>query len=157
MLAGAEHLQEIGKDLRILGRFVEVFCRKHHPEAPRDPFRMGGLDLSATDLARHELCADCRKLLSHAVAKRARCPLDPKPSCRLCPVHCYGPAYRERIRQVMKFSGRHLILRGHLHLLLHFLERRPREIRYREGAGPATGRDTPENEKSGPTGRARVQ
>ncbi|MCU0724724.1 MAG: nitrous oxide-stimulated promoter family protein [Planctomycetes bacterium] len=157
MFASPGHLRQIGKDLRVLGLFVETYCRKHHRDVPREAFRMGALDLSPTGLGRREVCAECRKLLSHAVAKRARCPLEPKPSCRLCPVHCYAPVYRQRIREVMKFSGRHLILRGRLHLLLHFLERRPKGIRYRNGSGPVPREAGPENEKSGPATGARVQ
>jgi len=113
-------------DLKVLGKFVETYCGHHHGDAVRAPFRMGAIDLSATKLGKRRVCEDCRKLLSHAVTKRARCPLSPKPSCRVCPVHCYAPSYREQIREVMKFSGRHLILRGHLHLLLHFLEKAPK-------------------------------
>jgi hypothetical protein len=156
MLAGVEHVREIARDLGVLGLFVETWCRKRHGNTPREPFSIRGLDLSPTDLGRREVCADCRKLLSHAVTKRARCPLDPKPSCRLCPVHCYAPSYRQRIREVMKFSGRHLILRGRLHLLLHFLERRPKAVRYREGAGPPAARYRVA-EKSGPPAGPRVQ
>lgn len=137
MLATEERVREISGDLKVLGKFVETFCRKNHRDAERAPFRMGGVDLSATGLGKRKVCADCRKVLSHAVVKRARCPLEPKPSCRVCPVHCYSRTYRQKIREIMKFSGRHLILRGRLHLLLHFLERRPESVTYRAGCGPA--------------------
>ncbi len=132
MLASHERVREIAKDLKVLGKFVECYCNHHHHASPRKPFVMQALDLSATKLGHRLVCADCRRLLSHAVTKRARCPLDPKPSCRVCPVHCYSPENREKIRAVMKFSGRHLILRGHLHLLLHFLERRPKSVQTKE-------------------------
>jgi len=127
MLASEEHIREVAKDLGVLGKFVEVYCRHHHGDAPREPFAMKNLDVSPTSLGKRKVCEDCRRLLSHAVAKRVRCPLEPKPSCRVCTEHCYAKRYRERIRQVMKFSGRHLILRGRLHYLLHFLERPPKE------------------------------
>jgi hypothetical protein len=126
MLATAEQIREIAKDLGVLGKFVAVYCRRHHA-GPRAPFDMKGVDLSLTSLRKRRVCEDCRRLLSHAVSKRIRCPFEPKPSCRLCPDHCYAPTYRRRIREVMKFSGRHLILRGQVHLLLHFLERPPKE------------------------------
>ncbi|MHC4472071.1 MAG: nitrous oxide-stimulated promoter family protein [Planctomycetota bacterium] len=139
MLATAEHVREISGDLKVLGKFVETYC-KHHHDAPRAPFRMSGIDLSPTKLGRRRVCEDCRRLLAHAVVKRARCPLDPKPACRLCTVHCYSPDYRQQVREVMKFSGRHLILRGHLHLLFHFLERPPKEPAPGScGAGDACG------------------
>ncbi|MEN8149888.1 MAG: nitrous oxide-stimulated promoter family protein [Planctomycetota bacterium] len=126
MLVSDDHLREIAKDLGVLGKFVAVYCRHHH-EGPRAPFAMKGMDLAATSLGKREVCAECAKLLAHAVTKRAMCPLTPKPACRLCTEHCYADEYREKIREVMRFSGRHLILRGHLHLLFHFLERPPKK------------------------------
>jgi len=127
MLVSEEHLREIAKDLGVLGRFVDVFCRHHHRDRAREPFAMKGMDLSKTSLGKRKVCPECAKLLAHAVTKRALCPLSPKPSCRLCADHCFADHYRSRIREVMKFSGRHLILRGHLHLLFHFLERAPKQ------------------------------
>ena len=136
MLADEERVQEIGGDLNVLGKFVEVYCAKYHGDALREPFTVGGIDISPTTLGKRLLCAECQSLLRHAVAKRARCPLEPKPACRVCPVHCYAPKMREKIRKVMAFSGRHLMLRGHLHLLFHFLPRAPKNIGYREGCEP---------------------
>ena len=133
MLATREHVREIAGDLRVLGKFVACYCRHHHRDAPRAAFRMSGIDLSGTKLGKRKVCEECRRLLAHAVTKRARCPLEPKPSCRVCPVHCYAPHMRQGIREVMKFSGRHLILRGRLHYLLHFLERRPKEVCTKDG------------------------
>ena len=136
MLADADRVREVGGDLNVLGKFVAVYCKHHHGDAVREPFTMGGIDISGTRLGKLRVCAECRTLLRHAVTKRARCPLEPKPSCRVCPVHCFAPKMREQIRKVMAFSGRHLILRGHLHLLFHFLERTPKNIGYREGCEP---------------------
>jgi hypothetical protein len=127
MLVSEAHIREIAKDLGVLGKFVAVYCRHHHRDAERTAFAMKGLDLGKTSLGRRKVCDDCARLLSHAVTKRALCPLEPKPACRLCTEHCYAPQYRQRIREVMKFSGRHLILRGQLQLLFHFLERPPKE------------------------------
>jgi hypothetical protein len=53
--------------------------------------------------------------------KRRRCPLDPKPSCKNCHIHCYSKEYRAQIREIMAFSGRRLILRGRLDYLWHYL------------------------------------
>ena len=125
MLVSDEHLAEIAKDLGVLGKFVAVYCRHHH-DAPREPFAMKGMNLAATSLGKRKVCGECAKLLAHAVTKRAICPFEPKPACRLCADHCYSNEYRAKIREVMKFSGRHLILRGHLHLLFHFLKRPPK-------------------------------
>ena len=68
-----------------------------------------------------ELCADCQDLLSYAIQRLQRCPLDPKPACKHCEIHCYKPPYREKIRDVMRYSGKRLLLHGRLDLLWHYL------------------------------------
>ncbi len=76
-----------------------------------------------TTLARGKLtlCADCTRLLAHALVKRSHCPLDPKPACKHCPQHCYHPKYRAAIREVMRYSGRRLVLSGRLDYFIHLL------------------------------------
>jgi len=65
------------------------------------------------------LCPQCTKLLHHAFVKRTACPRDPKPQCKDCPTHCYAKVYREQIREVMRFSGMRLLLRGRIDYLFH--------------------------------------
>lgn len=67
------------------------------------------------------LCRECERLLAHAFVKRANCPLEPKPACKQCHEHCYHPVYRSRIREVMRYSGRRMILSGRLDYLVHML------------------------------------
>lgn len=91
------------KEQDILEEFVHIYCRG------KDKMRNG------------ELCADCQDLLSYAIQRLQRCPLDPKPACKHCEIHCYKPAYREKIRDVMRYSGKRLVLHGRLDLLWHYL------------------------------------
>lgn len=105
------------RDLRTLVRFVTVYCQHHHQRArkPRAQLTLfHGGDRGGTDVL---LCASCVKLLAHAIVKRANCPLDPKPACKHCPSHCYHPKYRKQIQEVMRFSGRKILLSGRLDYL----------------------------------------
>ena len=111
--------RKLRRDLKVLARFIEVHCRHRHRVEAKAPTRLRNVDVRAICGRPLCLCADCRKLLAHGFVKRMRCPLDPKPSCRKCPTHCYAPAYRARIRQVMKYSGRRLVLSGRVHYLYH--------------------------------------
>jgi hypothetical protein len=109
-------------DKRLLVTFIELFCRQKH----RLGEDRGELFLLEEELATSRrkplvLCPECADLLSYAMQRRHRCPLKPKPSCKRCPVHCYSPDYRQRIRLVMAYSGRQLLLRGRLDLLWHYL------------------------------------
>lgn len=107
------------KDLHLLALFIDCWCREHHDPAAR---QVMDKDFILPDLARHgyQLCPECRELLTYAVARRRACPLDPKPTCKECPIHCYKTEPRATIRNIMRFSGRHLILRGRLDLLWHY-------------------------------------
>jgi hypothetical protein len=93
------------KDLKTLALFIRV---KTH-----DVTAIAGRELV--------LCESCRKLLAHAFVKRSHCPMHPKPACKHCPSHCYHPAYRAQIREVMRFSGRKMVLGGRLDYLFHLL------------------------------------
>jgi hypothetical protein len=108
-----------GKDLQTLALFTAVWCKAKHLAA-KEPFVPSEEGLRDLGLERHRLCADCREFLAYAFVRRLKCPLDPKPTCKHCHLHCYRPGHRERVREIMRFSGRHLLLRGRLDLLWHY-------------------------------------
>ena len=91
------------KDQLILEQFVHVYCEGKH------------------GTSNAQLCAGCADLLSYSLQRLERCPQDPKPACKHCEIHCYKPAYRDQIRDVMRYSGKRLLLRGRLDLLWHYL------------------------------------
>ena len=98
----ATRADKIERHSRLLREFVGLYCRRKHARPAA------------------ELCDDCRDLLEYALERLRQCPMDPKPTCRSCPVHCYRGEYRDKIRQVMKFSGLHFIKRGRLDWLIRY-------------------------------------
>lgn len=96
------------RQLETLERFVAVYCRqKHGPDAqPR---------------AAESLCPACEDLLRYAAERLAKCPLEPKPKCKSCRIHCYRGDYRERIRDVMKFAGMYFVKRGRIDWLIRYM------------------------------------
>ena len=109
------------RDLRTLIRFVQVYCRDHHADEPTRGVLLKTHDVRQLAGRPVDLCPRCEKLLAHALVKRSHCPMDPKPQCKHCPKHCYHPTYRDQIRKVMAYSGRHLVMRGRLDYLVHLL------------------------------------
>jgi hypothetical protein len=68
-------------------------------------------------------CADCEELRDYALERLEKCPFwEDKPTCVKCPVHCYKPAIREKIRQVMRFSGPRMIYRHPIMTIQHLLD-----------------------------------
>lgn len=103
-------------DLEILARFIGLYCKAKHDNrqtpVPDVLQRNNGQQLL--------LCSDCAALLEHGMKKRALCPLDPKPACKDCHIHCYTKEYRQQIRTIMAYSGKRMILRGRLDYLWHY-------------------------------------
>ncbi|MFC2066631.1 nitrous oxide-stimulated promoter family protein [Chloroflexota bacterium] len=110
------------KDLEVLSDFVSIFCRENHRARDKSAFLIKNVKLRQI-LGDKELslCQDCSKLLNHGMVKLLLCPYDPKPMCKKCETHCYAPGYREKMRQVMRFSGLYLMKRGRLDLIIHYL------------------------------------
>ena len=66
------------------------------------------------------LCPQCQALLDYAHRRLEHCRFgENKPSCTRCPVHCYKPAMREQIRQVMRYSGPRMLLHDPIMAIRH--------------------------------------
>jgi hypothetical protein len=111
---GSTRRQREGKTIAAM---ITLFCHDHHRPA-------GGL------------CADCAALAAYAQQRLERCPFqNDKPTCATCPIHCYKPALREQVRQVMRYAGPRLLFRRPLLAIRHLLdERRPAPPRPRRQA-----------------------
>ncbi len=109
--------EKIQRDLDVLSEFIYIYCSENH--GGKELYNAGAPGRIGRYLEKisFKFCEDCRKLLLHAAAKRVLCPYDPKPSCKKCETHCYGKGYREKIREVMRYSGIRLIIRGRFGLI----------------------------------------
>jgi hypothetical protein len=103
------------KDIRVIGRFVEVYCHDKHGSTRREKHRLSnGRDSFS-------LCAECASLAEYAAARRMNCPLEgKKPACKHCHIHCYAPDQRRRIQDIMAYSGKKLLMRGRIDYLWHY-------------------------------------
>jgi len=108
-------------DLKTLALFIQIYCKHQHKEAEKSLVSLHTHDVKAIAGRDLHLCPDCTKLLTHAFVKRSHCPMNPKPMCKHCPNHCYHLTYREKIREVMRFSGKHMLLHGRIDYMLHLL------------------------------------
>ena len=109
------------KDIRALADFVSIFCRENHRASDKSIFSFKDERLGrAFGGKEFALCQECQKLLNHGVAKLLQCTQDPKPMCKKCETHCYAPGYRERMREVMRFSGLYLVKHGRLDMMFHY-------------------------------------
>ena len=112
--------ENIDKDTRILAQFIEVYCENKHPGRDKIPWVPTDGYSGSIDKMSPLLCQDCADLLNYSADRRRLCPLDPKPTCKKCEIHCYAPENRAKIREVMRFSGMQLIKRGRFDMIFHF-------------------------------------
>ena len=71
------------------------------------------------------LCDDCSLLLDYAHRSLDRCRFgNEKSSCSKCPIHCYKPDMKEKIRTVMRFSGPRMILYHPIMAIKHLASER---------------------------------
>jgi hypothetical protein len=102
------------RERRTIDAMIALYCRTHH----RTGDRTGG-DRTSGDC----LCDECSELQDYARARLRRCPYqEAKPTCANCPIHCYRPEMRERVREVMRFAGPRMLLRRPILALLHLLD-----------------------------------
>lgn len=113
--------KKLRRDLKTLATFIGVYCEHRHGQSEKSPIRLKTHDVEAIAGKPVVLCDACRKLLTHAFVKRSNCMMEPKPACKHCPSHCYHPSYREQIQEVMRFSGRKIMMSGRLDYLYHLL------------------------------------
>lgn len=103
------------KDIRLIGKFVEVYCAGRHGQAERNPFEL------PAGMGERRLCRECAMFMEYAIVKRMKCPLEAeKPSCKHCRIHCYGKGQREKVREIMAYAGKRLMLRGRLDYVWHY-------------------------------------
>jgi hypothetical protein len=69
------------------------------------------------------LCEGCAELSSYADFRLEKCPYGvAKPTCVNCPIHCYRPTMRERMRDVMRVSGPRMLARHPVLAVRHMLD-----------------------------------
>ena len=66
------------------------------------------------------LCPVCQALLEYAHKRLNHCKFgERKSTCRKCPVHCYKPDMRDRMKEVMRFAGPRMMIYHPLEALKH--------------------------------------
>ncbi|HHQ4782004.1 TPA: nitrous oxide-stimulated promoter family protein [Aeromonas veronii] len=91
------------REQQTVSAMIRLYCQHHH----QDPH-----------------CRHCRQLrdFAHQRLRRCRYGHGHKPTCANCNIHCYAPAMRKQIQQVMKWSGPRMLLRHPWLTLRHLLD-----------------------------------
>lgn len=92
------------REKRMVSQMIALYCKKRHHSG------VG-------------LCPDCAALDAYARQRSDKCPfMETKTFCSNCTVHCYKPEMRQKIREVMRFSGPRMIFHHPWTAMRHVIE-----------------------------------
>ena len=94
----------IAREIKTVQLMISLYCRRHHHS--------------------RKLCNECVELTNYALERLKNCPFqEGKTVCAKCPVHCYQPVMREKIRDVMRYAGPRMTHRHPVLTLFHFIDK----------------------------------
>ena len=95
-------MDRIESEKKTVGMMVRLYCRRYE--------------------GNKELCQGCSQLLSYAEARLDRCKFgNEKPTCKKCPIHCYKPDMREKMRTVMRWAGPRMMIYHPIEAIKHLI------------------------------------
>lgn len=86
------------REQKTVNLMIQIYCKGSH-----------GSKTALKD--KTTLCPHCKELADYAKTRLEYCPhIAEKTFCSLCTTHCYEPEMRQKIRQVMRYSGPRMML-----------------------------------------------
>ena len=99
----SNRISKIEREKRTVSAMISLYCQ-------------GKKHTSSSSI----LCPQCAELERYAHARLEHCRFgNAKPSCTRCPLHCYKPIMRQRIREVMRYSGPRMLLHNPIMAIAH--------------------------------------
>ncbi len=96
-------MDKIQNEKRIVKLMIELYCKRRHKEK--------------------QLCNNCTQLLKYSIERAEKCPnKNNKTFCSNCKTHCYKPEMREKIREVMRFSGPQMVFYHPIIAVKHLID-----------------------------------
>jgi hypothetical protein len=85
-------MTRIEREKATVSAMIQHYCRRNH--------------------AVKSLCPSCSELKTYAFLRLDKCQFgNEKPTCKACPVHCYSKEKRQKIKEIMAFSGPAMLFR----------------------------------------------
>lgn len=92
------------REKKMVSQMIQLYCKKQHH-------------------SKDGLCPECAALVAYARMRSEKCPfMETKTFCSNCKVHCYKPEMREKIREVMRFSGPRMLFHHPIAAIRHVVE-----------------------------------
>jgi len=94
------------RERKTIKAMIDIYCKNHHKSEGK-------------------LCLECQELFDYAMIRLDKCPFqEKKTTCGKCPIHCYRPIMRKKVKEVMKHSGPRMIFKHPILALHHVFDGR---------------------------------
>ncbi len=94
----------IQEEKETVTKMIRIYCKKKHHQK--------------------ELCENCQGINDYALKRLSYCQFgEEKSACSNCPVHCYKPDARQKIKEIMRFSGPWMLLYHPIFSVKHLLKK----------------------------------
>jgi len=94
------------RERKTIKAMIDIYCKNHHESEGK-------------------LCLECQELFDYAMIRLDKCPFqEKKTTCGKCPIHCYSPIMRKKVKEVMKHSGPRMIFKHPILALHHVFDGR---------------------------------
>lgn len=102
------HPRRLRRERQIVATMIRMYCRDQHDT--------------------QDICRDCASLITYTEQRLDYCPFQAgKTTCARCPVHCYKPAMKTRIQEVMRYAGPRMIFPHPVMAFCHWMDNRRKE------------------------------
>lgn len=107
-----KELKEWNKEKKLIPVMIRKYCRGKH-KAERK--QLG--------LKHNEVCPECKELTEYALFRLEKCPFKVnKKFCSFCKIHCYKPEMRQKIKDVMRYSGPRMLFSHPIFAISHVVQ-----------------------------------
>lgn len=90
------------REKKVITEMVKLYCRKNHKNG--------------------ELCDECNEVLNYSIKRIDNCKfMETKTFCSNCKSPCYSLKMKEKIKQIMKFSGPRMLLYHPILVIYHII------------------------------------
>lgn len=97
-------MTKIDREKRIVSKMIAIYCHKK--------------------LGAKVMPEEYKALETYAHKRLDGCKFqEEKPACKRCPIHCYKPDMREKIRTIMRWAGPRMIIYDPIAAIRHLLNR----------------------------------
>lgn len=94
----------IEREKEVVGRMIELYCKK----------RLGMAEVSD----------EYKEVEVYAHKRLDMCKFgNDKPACKRCPIHCYKPHMRDKIRTIMRWAGPRMMIYDPIAAIRHLFNK----------------------------------